>query len=85
MIKTYGSEEARLKLRDILDDVNSGQESVIERYNKPVAVVVGYRQWQALKRLRAEQLAQSRAEARAGQTYTFEEVEQMLKRDGLLP
>lgn len=85
MIKTYGSEEARLKLRDILDDVNSGQESVIERYNKPVAVVVGYRQWQALKRLRAEQLAQSRAEARAGQTHTFEEVEQMLKRDGLLP
>jgi prevent-host-death family protein len=85
MLKTYGSEEARLKLRDILDDVGSGQESVIERYNKPVAVVVGYRQWQALKRLRAEQIAQSRAEAKAGETYSFEQVETMLKQDGLLP
>ncbi len=85
MLKTYGSEEARLKLRDILDDVNVGQESVIERYSKPVAVVVGYRQWQAFKRQRAEQLAISRAEAKAGDTYSFEQVETMLQRDGLLP
>ncbi len=85
MIKTYGSEEARLKLRDILDVVNVGQESVIERYSKPVAVVVGYRQWQAFKRQRAEQLVISRAEAKVGDTYTFEQVETMLQRDGLLP
>ena len=33
----------------------------------------------------AEQIAQSRAEAKAGETYSFEQVETMLKQDGLLP
>jgi prevent-host-death family protein len=48
--KTFKSDEARLKLRDILDDVFRGDtEVVIERYNKPTAVVVNYDQWQALK------------------------------------
>ena len=46
-VKTIGSDEARVKLRDILDDVYAGQiEVVIERYNKPTAVVVNYSQWQ---------------------------------------
>ncbi len=49
--KTFKSDEARLKLRDILDDVWRGDtEVIIERYNKPTAVVVNYAQWQALKR-----------------------------------
>jgi len=50
-VKTFKSDEARLKLRDILDDVLRGDtEVIIERYNKPSAVVVNYEQWQALKR-----------------------------------
>lgn len=48
-MKIYKSDEARLKLRDILDDTIAGQESVIERYNKPVAVVVPYAVWQSIK------------------------------------
>ncbi len=57
MIKTFKSDEARLKLRDILDDVFRGDtEVVIERYNKPTAVVVNYEQWQALKRQQQQEL-----------------------------
>jgi PHD/YefM family antitoxin component YafN of YafNO toxin-antitoxin module len=38
--KTYKSEEARLKLRDILDEVMTGAgDVVIERYSKPTVVV----------------------------------------------
>lgn len=50
-IKTFNSVDARVKLRDILDDVISGDtEVVIERYNKPSAVIINYEQWQELKR-----------------------------------
>jgi prevent-host-death family protein len=45
---TVRSEEARLKWRDTLDHAYQGGEVVIERYNKPAAVVVGYAQWQAI-------------------------------------
>jgi prevent-host-death family protein len=56
-VKTFKSDEARLKLRDILDDVFRGDtEVVIERYNKPTAVVVNYDQWQALKRQQQKDL-----------------------------
>ncbi len=60
--KTFKSDEARLKLRDILDDVYRGDtEVVIERYNKPTAVVVNYDQWQAIKRQQqSELLAQAK-------------------------
>jgi prevent-host-death family protein len=61
-VKTFKSDEARLKLRDILDDVFRGDtEVVIERYNKPTAVVINYEQWLALKRARqAELLAEAK-------------------------
>lgn len=52
MIKTIGSDTARLNFRDVLDEVyREKSEFVVERYSKPVAVVVGYEQWQALKEL----------------------------------
>ena len=48
-VKTVTSEDARIKMRDILDDVHGGDEVVIERYRRPAAVVVNYAQWQAWK------------------------------------
>ena len=63
MIKTYKSEDARLKLRDILDDVMTGRaESIIERHGKPTAVVISYAQWQAWQRQRSAQLLEIREE-----------------------
>lgn len=56
-IKTFKSDEARLKLRDILDDVFRGDtEVIIERYSKPTAVVVNYEQWQKFKRMQQQEL-----------------------------
>ena len=85
MIRTVKSEEARTSMRDILDDVNAGREVIIERYNKPVGVIVPHARWQAWKRRRQEEIAQARAEIAAGEYYTFEQVEAMLKKDGLVP
>ncbi len=62
-VKTYKAEDARAKMRDILDDVTTGTtEVVIERHGKPTAVVVGYHQWQAWKRQRKAHHDRIRAE-----------------------
>jgi prevent-host-death family protein len=83
--RTIGSDEARLKLRDILDDVQAGStEVVIERYNKPTAVVVNYAQWQAWRRQRKKRLERIRQEMDAGQYLTQEQLDAGLKEKGLL-
>jgi prevent-host-death family protein len=83
--KTYNSETARLKLRDILDDVmTGGAESVIERHGKPTAVVIGYAQWQAYKRDLRERIAIGRAQFDAGEFVSGEELRTQLKAEGLL-
>ncbi|HMN26565.1 MAG TPA: type II toxin-antitoxin system Phd/YefM family antitoxin [Caldilineaceae bacterium] len=83
--RIIGSDEARLKLRDILDDVQAGTtEVVIERYNKPTAVVVNYAQWQAWRRQRKARLDRIRQEMDAGHYLTQEELDQELKEKGLL-
>lgn len=75
-IKTFKSDEARLKLRDILDDVFRGDtEVIIERYSKPTAVVVNYEQWRTLKRLQQQELLakakQVSADIASGKTSTI--------------
>ncbi len=75
-IKTFNSGDARLKLRDILDDVIGGDtEVVIERYNKPSAVIVNYEQWQELKRQQQNallsQAKQISADIASGKTSTI--------------
>ena len=83
--KTIGSDEARLKLRDILDDVQAGTaEVVIQRHSKPTAVVVNYAQWQAWKRQRWDRLSRIRRDMDAGAYVTQEELDTGLKEQGLL-
>ncbi|CAN5737318.1 hypothetical protein BH10CHL1_BH10CHL1_14260 [soil metagenome] len=48
-IMTVKSDEARIHMRAILDETVAGREVVIQRYDKPVAVVVPYELWKALK------------------------------------
>jgi prevent-host-death family protein len=48
-LMTVKSDEARIRMRDILDETVAGREVVIQRYDKPVAVVVPYELWKALK------------------------------------
>ncbi len=84
MIKTYKSEDARLKLRDILDDVMTGQaESIIERHGKPTAVVISFAQWQAWRRQRSAELVSIRAAMDAGEYVTQEELDARLRADNL--
>ena len=61
-IVTFKSDEARKRWRDMMDAALVGKDVVIERYDKPQAVLVNYEQWQKEKaRLRELELA---AEAR---------------------
>jgi antitoxin (DNA-binding transcriptional repressor) of toxin-antitoxin stability system len=47
MQTTMSADQARINWRDTVDLAFRGGEVVIERYNKPVAVVVNYDEWQA--------------------------------------
>lgn len=87
-IITMKSDEARSRFRDILDHVFGGlTEVVIERYNKPTAVVVNYHEWQKLKELQKQQrkdaIARARREMDAGHYFTEEQVEAGLRERGL--
>jgi prevent-host-death family protein len=43
------SDEARLKWRDLIDAAMAGSDIVIERYNKPAAVVIPFEDYVALQ------------------------------------
>ncbi len=50
--ETFASDDARKRWRDLLDMAYADNaEVVIERYNKPVAVLVNYDQYQMIKAL----------------------------------
>lgn len=51
---TMSSEEARLNWRDTVDTAHTGNPVVIERYNKPVVVIVSHAEWQAQQKRLAE-------------------------------
>jgi len=55
------SDEARLKWRDLIDAAMAGSDIVIERYNKPAAVVIPFEDYVALQ----EELEDLRAGRRA--------------------
>jgi prevent-host-death family protein len=83
-VTTMKADEARVKLRDILDATIAGDEVVIERYNKPTAVVVNYGQWQAWKKQRASMLRQLSQEIDAGDGVPIAEVIAGMKARGLI-
>jgi PHD/YefM family antitoxin component YafN of YafNO toxin-antitoxin module len=50
--ETFTSDDARKRWRDLLDMAYADRaEAMIERYNKPVAVLVNYDQYQTIKAL----------------------------------
>jgi prevent-host-death family protein len=59
------SDEARLKWRDLIDRALSGVDTIIERYNKPAAVVIPFEDYAALQ----EELEDLRAGRRAEAAY----------------
>jgi prevent-host-death family protein len=47
--KVMKSDAVRMSWRDVLDDVADGDDILVERYNKPVAVVIAYEDYVALQ------------------------------------
>ena len=42
------SNRARIRWREVLDAARAGEDSVIEHYGKPTAVVLPFADWEAL-------------------------------------
>lgn len=89
--KTLRSDEARQTWRDVLDAVTTGDQVVIERYNKPVAALISYEDFLALY----DDLEDLRAARRADEAYavwkrdpsrarSWDEIEADLIADGRL-
>ena len=55
MERVYSAAEARASLAQILAEAGyAGREAVIQRNNKPIAVIIGYDQYQELVALRRQ-------------------------------
>ena len=81
---TMKGEEARNSWRDMIDTAFKGGEVVIQRYDKPVAVLVNYEAWQAWKKQRRAFLDAQSAEIDAGNYFTHEQVLAGMRERGLI-
>ena len=50
-LKTLKSEAGRQQWGEILDSARAGQEVVIERYNTPVAILLGFQEYEKIMRV----------------------------------
>ena len=50
-LKTLKSEVARQQWGEVLDTARAGQEVVIERYNTPVAILLGFQEYERIMRV----------------------------------
>jgi prevent-host-death family protein len=78
-VQTYSSDDARAKLRDILDIVGRGGAAIIERYRRPEAAVISVERYKRL--LELERIAEARrqfAEMDAGSYVSLEDLDKEL-------
>lgn len=82
MIETMSSDNARQKWGELITSAIRGDTTVIERYGKPLAVLVSHDRWQETQR----QLRELRADesAHRGEFISDAELEAGLKERGLL-
>lgn len=88
IVKTVTSEDARTRLRDVMDEVITGEsEIIIERHGKPMVAVISYKEFQRIQQQREKRrakLANVRADMEAGNYMTWEQVEAELIAKGVL-
>jgi antitoxin (DNA-binding transcriptional repressor) of toxin-antitoxin stability system len=77
-------EQARNRWRDMVDHAFKGGEVIVQRYDKPVAVLVNYDAWQIWKKQRIAFLMAQSAEIDAGNFFTHEQVLAGMRERGLL-
>jgi len=80
--RIVGVKEAHRKLPRLLRDAEAGKQIVVSRKGKPIAVVIGAKEYNSImatleemadpRALRA--LREARADSAAGRIYTYEEV-----------
>lgn len=87
-VSTIKSDDARNKWAALLDRVlgNQSEEVVIERYNRPLAVLVNYAAWDRLHKAHAALLAKASAEMDADpdMVVAWTDVKQGLRDRGLI-
>ena len=64
-MKVFSSKEVRQKWRTLLDDIYTGDDVVVGRNGKPIAVVIPYKDYVEIKTM----LEDSRAEEHAKNVY----------------
>lgn len=87
-VSTVKSDDARRNWRELLDQVlaNQADEVVIERYSKPLAVLVNHSAWDKMKKAHAAMLASRSAEMESNPAMAvpWEEVKQGMKERDLI-
>ena len=81
---TMPSDDARLKWRDTVDTAFRGTPVIIERYSKPVAVLVGHDEWLALRAQHLQMLNERSTAVKEGNIVSWEDVKAQMIADGLL-
>jgi len=80
-VKVFDSNQARNNWREMLDTVLTGEtDVVITRYNKPVATIVAYEDYLAIR----DELAKRRAERRARRQVASETLATMIASERVL-
>ena len=79
-IQTMISTEAANNFGALIEYAIKGGATVVERYKRPTAVVIGYEEWSSLRKLHAELLAQRSA----AKDIPWEDAKEQLIRDGLI-
>src|SRR6266508_1855541 len=87
-----GSDEARINFRDVLDAVTVGETVFVERYGKPVAVVISVREYERFQNdhqrlieyILAEAKPMGEIEFAPGEPITPETIEEKAKAKGWL-
>ena len=79
-VQTMQSNDAHQSWGAIIEFALKGGATIIQRYSRPSAVVVGYDEWSRLRRLHTEMLAERSAET----AIPWEDAKQQLIADGVI-
>ena len=89
--QTLDANEARKSLRDVLDAADAGRATVIERYGRPVAAVISYEGYVAVREaledaedVRDGEMALAEYERDPQSFASLDDVEREMKEQGLL-
>lgn len=81
MTETMSADQVRVKWGDVITATLRGESTIVERYGKPVSVVVPFEQWQRIQNAHIEELKRRRREE---EQIPWEEVKAGMVERGLI-